>query len=746
MKESKVNKRMMMLVGVVSVVLIIMMAAIFGSLVVRSGPTDYTPISKARPGQEVRLWGVINGTTDGTAFTLTEVKGDWALSGSRPFLLQDLKDPSSNITVDVYNCKDFSSDARAGSSDATSTYLEGDKITVVGKVSTNSTGARVVEATMVRSYYSKPLGLVTLIPIMILPMVMIGAIFYFTITKRSKANRRFHQDFLITHAGKPLGAPKIEAPSSVPVTQMHAPGELNFTKDLLGPPPIVEWVPNKTYKKNMFWGYVSLVVIIAIGIGLGYLWHLGIGVLEDDSFPLIGIFAVVFTGMGIAFIFLMPYFVNMIPMEAAFTANGVYFKYWKPTKFLRLQSTSWKDIKEVPSEELLKMTPPPKLYMIQLKVGDEDHSVYLDPDLQRMFIEQWRYRSAEVAKMAIVEEHREQVQVQLQKVAEQTQDIQWATNLALKKRKNKTLGANILIALLVGLMALLPIYLIITVGFNFAFLAMLFMMLFPLVFIVLLKTMIKTNDVSAVGFSHQGVHFKFEKMEKKNKETAEFVAWDDIKEIIPLIGTRLELTVGEVKKKLEWSDIDNDLLLRMACTLDAHRKCTFTGVPPPPTEVVPNPLYMRFWNLTYYPIFALLLSILFGAVASYFLGFVAIMVTMVVVILLFFAVKEVVPGNRSRLKRAPNAIGLSDAGIYVMYTKAVPPPGATNFIPWNEIARFSTIEDEKEALFGEGIADRPGQKSIIIVKTSGTKWIIGPMDPTMFEKIKGHPKAPAGAH
>ena len=93
---------------------------------------------------------------------------------------------------------------------------------------------------------------------------------------------------------------------------------------------------------------------------------------------------------------------------------------------------------------------------------------------------------------------------------------------------------------------------------------MFFVVLLPIVMVVGLIYMARDkNAISELGLSSEGVHFKFSKKEASPiKETAEFVAWDDIKEMAPHLRTSLTLRIGEEKKELHWSDIDNTFLLK----------------------------------------------------------------------------------------------------------------------------------------------------------------------------------------
>jgi hypothetical protein len=52
------------------------------------------------------------------------------------------------------------------------------------------------------------------------------------------------------------------------------------------------------------------------------------------------------------------------------------------------------------------------------------------------------------------------------------------------------------------------------------------------------------------------------------------------------------------------------------------------------------------------------------------------------------------------------------------------------------LERLSPVEDEKDRMWGAGPTDRPGMKSLIAVKKSGTKWVVGPFDTALIDRLR----------
>jgi len=113
-------------------------------------PTGFGSIADVRPGQVVRLYGVID-APNWTAFVLNNGDNGWTLKSWEPFHLADPNNISINISINLSSCDDFYRNAGTGTNDAQSIYRKGDDITVVGKVELDTSGERVLRAESIRA-------------------------------------------------------------------------------------------------------------------------------------------------------------------------------------------------------------------------------------------------------------------------------------------------------------------------------------------------------------------------------------------------------------------------------------------------------------------------------------------------------------------------------------------------------------------------------------------------------------------
>jgi hypothetical protein len=728
--DSRLNKVLVIILGIVMIIPLAFILAIPAD----NTPHQVSPIPSASPGQTVRLYGTINATS-GTAFVLDLGEDDWVLRTSQPFLLVDTRDPSVNITVDVSRCRDFYRSAHFITGDKNCSYLDGDNITVVGDVRTNASGGKVLHATKVMSWYSSYSGGSYLSYLMLLPFVLVVVMAIATFKSGKGKNRRYHADFLATHAGKPFPARKAETGPAPSVLQAQAGPSL--TVDTLGEPFNVEWIPNRSYRKNRMYSIIASLAFIAIGAPVAVLWANGILAAPEGEFPFAPVFAAAFIGAGLVMLLLVPWMANTIPSHAGLTSKGLYFKHDKPTNWQRIQSAAWTEIADIPNADEMIANPKTDFSGLQFKVGDTTLFVFLEKELSIRIIEAWRRHrpSGELRKEQAGKRHEEELEA-LGKKVESERRVEWTVNRSLAAFERTQRNLLRIMAVVFSIPAAACVWVFISTGFDPLWLIMIIPVLFPglLVYSLIRAAKSKSNKISGVGFSDQGMHFRF--AEKDPREPgADFVPWSEIRDMAPPAGSVLTLRAAGREKALSWFNLDDALVLRAARELDRRRGCERAAPDGPASETAPNPLYRELWLRTYVPLALLGASVAAIPVTGFLFGILAF-ATVFLAAGLFVLVLLTVPMPYSLLCWAPEKVSFFASGVGFSFGQRPVPAGSAGYLAYDELERLSPPEDEPEGLSRWGPDQRPGMKSLIAVKKSGTRWFIGPFDLALIERIR----------
>lgn len=162
-------------------------------------PSEFSSITNARPGKTVRLYGIID-APNGTAFMLVNKNDDWMLESWKPFRIVDPKNSAENISVNLSSCNDFWHNTGTGKNDKTSSFSNGDGITVVGRIETGPSGERTIRAESVRAGREEPTDVMFFILLMVVSMFFFVGIFILLLFLKTRTQRNRHMKFLAARA------------------------------------------------------------------------------------------------------------------------------------------------------------------------------------------------------------------------------------------------------------------------------------------------------------------------------------------------------------------------------------------------------------------------------------------------------------------------------------------------------------------------------------------------------------------
>jgi hypothetical protein len=744
--ESELWRKMGKFVAAILVIIVVMVGGIGAAVYSSAGPGEVTDIADAQPGQEVRLYGVIN-STNVPAFTVVKSGDDWTLGTSDMFLLVNPHDPQDNIIVDVSKCRDLDSTYRYKSGDTTGSYLDGDRITVVGKVIRNETGERVLVASTVRDGFSEPTSPWVFVFAFGMTALLLGGMVYQSRWKDLRKRREQHERFMKAKAAGIWTEKPAEKEKTSPKYEYTDRGPVMHT---LGEPLIAAWEPHSLYMSRRRNNTIGYVVMAAVSIALISYWAIFLGA-STESGPF---FVLIIGGALIAGIvmwhFMSGFMMMAMPSEFAFTPQGAYFRYAsKKSMVIRVESVAWDDIKDIPNAEEALAAPGNTRHYTVIKVGETESWLDLGKDVQKRFIEEWRRErpASDVRKEELEERTTEEIERARKETVEKAK-IEWM-EIPVKK------GSSLFMKWF------MPAMLVFVAG-VFLYFAYMTRSLFVLALAIILPLAIgvpmwlfdrfisgmKIRHVTATGFSAEGLHFRYSEGKVK-KDEPDFIPWTNIERVSVPNSALFQVFPVEKDKNLSFPGelgyysfgLDTATVQMIANGMDqryerTHPECAPSRNVAAPAETFENAAYNKARNRALLPFIGLVTGIALGVGLSFLNHFLALTVGTVVSLISFLSIVQVAPVNYRRWKAAPERVGLSPDGIHLYFGKRPVPPGTVGFLSWASLDRFSRRSDEDKLNDGLGFEDEVKSPVLIATKKSGTTWYLGPLDAPLSERIQ----------
>jgi len=744
--ESELWRKLGKFMAAILVIVLVMVGGIGAAVYSSAGPGEVTDIADARPGQEVRLYGVIN-STNVPAFTVVKSGDDWTLGSSNLFLLANPRDPQSNITVDVSKCQDLDSTYRYESGDTTGSYIDGDRITVVGKVIRNETGERVLLASMVRDGFSEPTSPWVLVFAFGFTALLFGGMVYHSRWKDLRKRREQHERFVKAKAAGIWAEKPAEKEKIPPKYEYTDRGPIMNT---LGEPLSAVWEPHSLYMSRRRNNAIGYAVMAAISTCLLGYWILFLGCsIEDFSFMFLAFGASMIVGI-VMWHFMSGFMMMAMPSEFAFTPQGAYFRYpVKKGMFVRVESVAWDDIKDIPNAEEALAAPGSTRHYTVIKVGETDAWLDLGKDVQKRFIEEWRReRPASDVRKEELETRKAEEAKKVQAETIGKTEIDWMAMPV--EKKSKWLFKLVIGSMMVLLAGMCLYFAYMTKSAFFLALAVILPLAIgvPMWLFDRFVSGLGFRHVTATGFSDEGLHFRYSDGKVK-KDEPEFIPWTNIKRVSVPNDTYFQIFPVEKGKDLSYPGVlghysfglNMAAVGRIAKELDERHERAHPGSAPPagrpgPTEVVQNGAFGSARTMMMLPPIGLAIGIALGAVLSYLIGFGGTIVGTIISMVSFIGLIELTPGNYKRWKAAPESVGLSSTGVILEYGERPVPPGTVSLLPWASLDRLSRRSEENELYTGLGFEDKAGSPVLIATKRSGTTWYLGPLDPPLAERIQ----------
>lgn len=668
---------------------------------------EYTKIADLRPGEHVRIYGVINSSTPVVA-RVAWSNNSWQLQNYTPFELSDPGNSSLSVPINLSQCKYFNLDEEPSSGCNTYEYRTGQPVTVKGWVTIGQAGNLSVNST---SIYPGKLPSGTGFPSY---FVLIGG----GLTLLSVAVAGFQMYRRSQHCRYPEQNPVLKMPEQLPAEK----------------PPETrnDWVENPLSRITLRWSRPLKYVAAFAGVPMfiGGLIFFFLGYMPAVVLMTPALLLIIFSAM-------QSIIDSNTPTMVAIAEDGLHMQYARPRGQGGARTfIDWNDIKYIylRTEE--------KVEGIQIELKDGMTLFRASTELLDAVQDAYRQYRANHNENSPARTN-DKLTPAIQPVSDNEPAISTHPTGTIRNR-------------LPGWMTLIGISMIsagfLAVGaytyFNWNDTDLDFwenLGIIALVFFAsgLMLIGIGYNALDEVIFSKIGIAFRY----RGSTNTPQPVQWGTISRVSPIgMGwfsieqnfgetTKLMLTEQRIAERIV-QEIDRRYL-------ENHPESR-AGVPTEPvTDRIDNAVKKRTGRFLIAMICVFSVGIVILGISMYPVYFVEEYKPMtslagIYLSMPFIAFPVVLFSKKYPLWRfAPYTVRISRTGIVTDHRARVPPAGHAGPIGWDEISGIETLAEAVKALqLTWDLRDTEKSKTIVIRKKSGTAHILGPVDPVIVDAVK----------